>query len=328
MKRFILLLSICWIGFVGCSSNSAEKEPEPVIPTIDLGTNTGGITLPEEQGVTAQLTFTTNVEWSITTSDTRAVPTWFDVTPKSGQAGTHTVTVSVVEPNELYDDRSGFIEINYGTEQHRVMVTQKRKEAILLTQAKYEVPMAGGTVSVEVKSNLDYTTTIKQPEWIHQTGTRGLTAATLNFTVDASEESVQREGQIVFQAGDLNETVHIYQAGGDILVLTQKEYTVSAAGETITVELKSNADYTRSISPPLIGSRRARHAPFRLIRAILRLQPTRGMRIARRNWYSRPKTSAKPSRSRSCNKMRLSRQKMPTRLLPRAVCSTLRWRPM
>lgn len=245
MRRFFSLIApLLLLGFVGCGGDQTEtEEPKPVIPTIELISGAEGFTLPELDGGTAQLSFTTNAEWTLSCSDTRAVPTWFDVNPKSGPAGTHTVTITTVEPNELYDDRSGFVKIACGGVERSVMVIQKRKDAILLTQSKYELPKEGGTIAVEVKSNMDYTATIQQPEWIHQAGTRGLSATTYRFVVDASEEATTREGQILFQAGDLTETVHISQAGGEILVLSQKEYTVPAAGETIKVELRSNTDF-------------------------------------------------------------------------------------
>ena len=39
------------------------------------------------------------------------------------------------------------------------------------------------------------------------------------------------------------DTIHVYQAQKDELILTQDTYYVSSEGENINVELKSNVDY-------------------------------------------------------------------------------------
>lgn len=44
-------------------------------------------------------------------------------------------------------------------------------------------------------------------------------------------------------SGNISETVHVYQAGGDIILLSKNEYYVDASGEDITVELRSNCEY-------------------------------------------------------------------------------------
>ena len=58
-----------------------------------------------------------------------------------------------------------------------------------------------------------------------------------------NEDGKKREGSIIFSDGSLTETVHIYQAGGSIILLSQNDCHVSASGEEITVELRSNCDY-------------------------------------------------------------------------------------
>lgn len=61
--------------------------------------------------------------------------------------------------------------------------------------------------------------------------------------IDKSEEYDKREGEIIFQSGELEEVLKVYQTGGGILLLTKSEYLVSAEGETISIEVKSNFDF-------------------------------------------------------------------------------------
>ena len=127
-------------------------------------------------------------------------------------------------------------------------MTQKKKDAILLTKDKYDLPTTGGDITVEVKSNITYTTTIPQEfNWIKQADSksRALESKNLNFKIEANPNTDKREGFIIFKdnASELADTVHVYQAQKDELILTQDTYNVPAKGETIDVELKTNADY-------------------------------------------------------------------------------------
>ena len=170
---------------------------------------------------------------------------WCTVAPTSGNAGSHTIKVTTT-PNETYDDRSVTVTLKAGTEVKSFVVSQKQKDALLLTNDKFEVDQAGGTVTVEVKSNVSYTATIGEEckDWIKESNsTRALSTTTKSYTVAMNEDGKKREGSIIFSDGSLTETVHIYQAGGSIILLSQNDCHVSASGEEITVELRSNCDY-------------------------------------------------------------------------------------
>lgn len=241
-KRLSLVLALCIsLLLVSCSDDKPEKQITPVIEIADESTQ---ITLPETSTGTATISFTSNTSWQVTTSDTRAVPSWFDISPKSGGAGTQALTVSIKEENTGYDDRSGYIKIVSGDVEKYITVTQKKKDALLITQSRYEVAMEGGEIEVEVKANVDFAVDVKHPEWIRRNETRALTTSKLRFKIDASEEVSTREGQIVISSGDLSEMVTVYQAGGEVLVITQKEYIIPDAGQTIQVEIRSNTEYT------------------------------------------------------------------------------------
>ena len=99
---------------------------------------------------------------------------------------------------------------------------------------------------MEVKANIQYEVIISETSksWISQSAkTRGLTSNNFSFDIAPSEEYDKRTGEIIIQSGELSETVHVYQSGEGVLLLTKSEYSVSDKGETIAVDLKSNFEF-------------------------------------------------------------------------------------
>ena len=80
-------------------------------------------------------------------------------------------------------------------------------------------------------------------DWITKSQSRALTSSKHIFDIALNEENEKREGEITFKSGDKVETVKVYQAGGPIILLSQNEYTISDAGDTISVEVKSNIEF-------------------------------------------------------------------------------------
>lgn len=240
------LLAIAWgATLTSCSddnenNNSNNPSQDPI---EDF--NQGNMNFTEEAGEQA-FTFKANASWSVSVAETSGGTTWCTVSPASGEAGEQVVKVKV-DANETYDDRSVTLTLKAGTETETFVVTQKQRNALLLTSDKYEVDQKGGTIKVEVKANIDYTATISEicKDWITETtdASRGLTTTTKSYQISANEDGEKREGTIIFSNGTLTETVHVYQAGGNIILLTENEYYADAAGEEITVELRSNCEY-------------------------------------------------------------------------------------
>lgn len=241
VKLFILLAGC--ICFASCSS---ESDDEPKQPTNVIGNFSQEKLNFTETAGEQQLTFTANANWTVSVAETRSGgSSWCTVAPTSGNAGTHTLKITT-SPNDSYDDRSVTVTLKAGNESKSFVVTQKQMNAILLTGDKFEIGQGGGDVTVEVKSNVNYTATIDESckGWISEkTGSRALVTTTKEYVIGRNEEGEKREGIIVFSDGTLSETVHIYQSDGPIILLSANECYVSASGEEITVELKSNCDY-------------------------------------------------------------------------------------
>lgn len=192
------------------------------------------------------LIFTTNVDWTLTVSQTQSGSTWCSVSQESGSAGTYSVPI-IVTKNDGYDDRNVVIILKAGDLERNVIVNQKQKDAITLTTDRFEVSNSGGNIEIEVKSNIDYTIEIPEQykSWISQTATtRSLSSKKLNFTIAESSEYDKREGEIIISSGNITESVKVYQSGGAIIVLSQNEYTLGSDGGAVSIDISSNFEFS------------------------------------------------------------------------------------
>lgn len=190
--------------------------------------------------------FACTADWKVTIANIVGGEHWCTISPQSGKAGDNNIFTVITSENVGYDDRSVVLELEAGNLKKNIVITQKQKDAILLTNDKFEVDKKGGKIDVEVKANIDYIFEIDElaKNWIKQsTKTRALNTHILSFDISKSEEAEKREGKIYFKSENKIEVVHIYQAGENVLLLTEDEYSVSDKGEIIKVELKSNFDF-------------------------------------------------------------------------------------
>lgn len=241
----LVLLSVLVYGVAACGSDD-EVIPQLSVPE---GVDNYFIKRMDFEPSTAEksFTFNSNLAWTLSVSETRNGIDWLSVSPTSGEAGTHTVTVKATE-NKTYDDRNAVITIAAGDSLRKVFVNQKQLDALTLTSNRFEVPVDGATINIEVKANIEYEAIIPDSckGWIHQSKkyTRGLSTSSLSFIIDKSEEYNKREGQIVIKGKDKDEIVTIYQVGEGILTLTSNEYNVNSSAQELAIEINSNFDYT------------------------------------------------------------------------------------
>ena len=244
-----LLSIISCMSIIACSNDDSDKKNDEVVTIIPLGNSQryfdNGLTFTSQSG-SENIEFTCNGDWNVSVANTIGGETWCTVTPANGKAGEGGFTVNVVE-NKGYDDRNVTLTLTVGNIKKTIVVTQKQKEAILLTANKFELDNKGGKINLEVKTNINYTVTINETDkkWIKQvsSNTRALSSSTLTFDISPNEEYEKREGVIYITNGELTETVHVYQASGGVVMLTKNEYFISDKEQTIVVDIKSNFNF-------------------------------------------------------------------------------------
>ena len=262
MKRFslpLLALALCLFGCTPKENPTPTPTPDPkpdppteqVVPAkVTLNETSVSLTGEESKVVT----FTSATDWKAAVASDGS--SWLTVSPASGSAGTTSVTVKA-KANPTYDDRETTFTItgtgkDGSTSTGTVHVTQAATLGMVVEQKAFEVPAAGGTVTVKVKANTDYTYTIDASGqgWITETTTRALTEYVHTFKVDANDRYDSRQGTITFKNTKTGETdqVTITQDALLGMIVEQKVFEVAATGGSITVTVKANTEYDYVIS--------------------------------------------------------------------------------
>lgn len=243
MKHFYVCLAVL-VTCILTACSEDEVVPE-ILPGADSEIYFEDAMNFGSDGGNEFLHFSTNKDWTIYVANTVNGSRWCTVSQTSGQAGDISVQV-YVEANEGYDDRNVVLTIQVGELMKTVVVTQKQKDALTLTTDRFEVGQEGGTIHVEVKSNISYEVVIpdEYKGWISQRVTgRGLSSSILSFEIAASEEYEKREGKIMIYGDAVTEVINVYQTGGGIILLTESDVCVSDRGEIVAVEIKSNCEF-------------------------------------------------------------------------------------
>ena len=154
-----------------------------------------------------------------------------------------------ISPNEGYDNRESsirFVSKDKGIVQ-TVKIYQAQKNAIIISQKNIIVDENGGDVEFEVKSNIDYTISEPNVDWLHILKSRALTSQTLRYTVDANTTYDSRETSIIITSDNFADTINIAQTQKDAIVLAKNEYGFTTEGGELDFEILTNVDVTVSI---------------------------------------------------------------------------------
>ena len=159
-------LFVCFLW--SCSEDKKEEIlPPPVEPCLTVKADLYPL---NAQGDSTELVFTTNESWNIVTETEEEKRDWYRVYPLSGDAG-EDIRVNVqVDSNLSYSDRNFVILLKSESLEERIEVRQLKQNVILLGGNHYEVTFEEQTLTVEVRSNVDYRVEIGEgSDWIIET---------------------------------------------------------------------------------------------------------------------------------------------------------------
>ena len=157
-----------------------------------------------------------------------------------------------IAANEEVEKREGEITFKSGDKVETEKVYQESgKPIILLSQRDYNVSDKGDTISVDIKSNIDFDVKMPDVDRISdEASSRGMSSHILKYIISTNEEYDNRTANIIFfdKNSDLKDTLIIAQAQKDAIIIAKNEYTIDAIGGNLKFEINTNVDFEVSTS--------------------------------------------------------------------------------
>ena len=178
---------------------------------------------------------------------------------KKSRAATTEAIVLRVKENPGYKDREAVVTIgnkDAGAE-IKISVHQPFTTIFKADKTAFDVDMAGGTISINMESNISYDVTIPAGcDWItmptaarKQSKTRGTTTSAVVLRVKENTSYQDREAVVTIsnkEAG-VSVAVYIHQPFATQFKVDKNEFEVPMEGGTVTVNVESNVGYDVSI---------------------------------------------------------------------------------
>ncbi|MBE6242623.1 MAG: hypothetical protein E7114_04285 [Bacteroidales bacterium] len=191
-----------------------------VMACKELSQDNGKITIEEAaltqqfvtEGGVAEVKFTATSDWNVQQYNTNHY-SWASITPTSGGPGENTVYVTVLK-NETNDHRDFSFLIKTGADSKEIKVSQKQKDALTVTDNKFEFDAFGGQFEIEVIANIDYEYEISEnaTDWITPVATKGLESTKVIFNVAMNKNITDdRQATVKIKSGNFEEVITVDQ---------------------------------------------------------------------------------------------------------------------
>lgn len=152
-----------------------------------------------------------------------------------------------VSPNEDVSRREGQITVSSSAGRESFKIYQEGAvPTLVLTGTTKHVPQSGGTVTVEVRSNVDVTATVQEGvSWVAEITSKAMSTNTWTFSVAENDSNDSRVAEIYFTNTEnkLSETVQIVQAQKNAIVIASDRYEMETEGGEIQVAVAHNVDF-------------------------------------------------------------------------------------
>ena len=223
---------------------------------FDVDMAGGTITVNLQTNISYDVKIPEDCDWITlpATSKTRTAGEKAGKGKKSRAATTETVVLRVKE-NPGYKDRDAVVIIgnkDAGAE-IKISVHQPFTTIFKADKTAFDVDMAGGTISINMESNISYDVTIPAGcDWItmptaarKRSNTRGTVTSAVVLRVKENTSYKDREAVVTIsnkEAG-VSIAVYIHQPFATQFKVDKNEFEVPMEGGTVTVNVESNVDY-------------------------------------------------------------------------------------
>lgn len=210
----------------------SQKQKDDITATkskFELPSEGGSIEIEVKSNV--NYSYSTNCDW-ITIGGTKAY-----------ESKKLTFNIS---RNDSVTKREGEITFTSGNLTETVKVYQDGEQpTIVLTQNEYTIGSDGGSIKVEVRSNVDVTMEIPSDiTWLKESTTKSVSTSTFYLIADKNSDVDSRTASVKFTNAEngLSETVTITQAQMDVILMQENELEFGWKEDSQTIKINTNID--------------------------------------------------------------------------------------
>lgn len=186
---------VATIVFTGAITKTFKVTQNVVVITINNHT----LEYPQSGGA-YKLKITSEVAWNVVSND------WIEVTPSSGGAGEHEITIAVL-PNWGTNNRVSTVKFDIGDYIPNYVII-KQDGIILATEENLTFKALGDTKTIHVESNIEWNV-LSKPSWIEISPSSTKGSSTVTVTADNNSDAVNRSGSIVLGIEGVTHTAEI-----------------------------------------------------------------------------------------------------------------------
>lgn len=196
-----------------------------------------------KDGGEQSIMFTTNREWSITSSEL-----WCKVSPSAGTAHDGNVAINItVDENKSYEARTCTLTIKVEELVESISINQETGLGLIISPSVLNITDDAQVIEIEVKKNVPYTISVNDAgkDWIEFMGVKALSEEKATFSISANKGYDDRKGIIRFtqENGPYSE-VEIIQKQSDIFYsISPMDTVLSYKNHTIEVNVSTNVHY-------------------------------------------------------------------------------------
>ena len=212
-----------------------------------LTVTSGKLELPADGGI-AKIEVKANVSFVCEVEE--GASEWISVV--SSRSLPSSVVELQIAKNEELAKREGKLVIRGGDMEETVTVYQEgATPAIVLSQNEYTVGSDSDTLTIQLKSNVEYQMIVPEEEsWLQIVESRAFSDYTHYIQVATNDTYGARYAEIHFvnEEMELDETVKVVQVQNDAIVVAQDEYILDAVTTRLDFEVNANVEFEVAVS--------------------------------------------------------------------------------
>lgn len=196
----------------------------------------------DKDGGTKTITITAEAAWGIKTSDS-----WISVTPSSGSAGSHMLSINVLENNSTLE-RTGYVYVNIGSSSKLQIPVVQKGLYIEVKPTSLSFSADAESKQLEISSNTDWSIT-SLPDWLTASSQSGKNSQSITLKSQVNTSASSRSGKIKIekQGLSLSAVVDVLQEGMNLSV-DNNSLQFDANASTQNIVINTLAGWTTSCS--------------------------------------------------------------------------------